>query len=1068
MAANLSETTKSLNVESPSVDETLKAGSDTFLHKEDSDEEVELFLKLASGETHLSQTIVDTFGDLQTAINSYELCLKITRDVGDRLGEGRAYSNLGHCYWNFGDSMKALECYEHCLKIAKEMKKKNEEGVAYGNVGICYHRLGEFQKALNCHQIDLAIAKEFEDSCGQGRAYANLGSVYQSRGDFKTALDYHQRYLNIARGEGDKLNEGIAYTFLGDTCRSLGNFEKAKEYYDRGLQIAREEGDKVEEGRVYCSLGNTYCSTGEFDKAKDCYEVALKVAKDVGNKAEVGIAYGNLGIVFTHSGDFKQALEYHELQLQIAKQLEDKLSKGLAYSNIGNDHHGLGDFKRAIHYHELFLKVAEEVGDRASIGRAYGNLGNAYSQLADFKRAIDYYELDLDVCKEIGDKHGEGEVYGNIGTVYHCIGDFEKAAAHHKRHLEIAKKLSDRAGEGVACANLGIALFHKGDLKTAIRHHRQGLKIAKEVGDRVGVGKACGNLGIAYCALGDMEQAMGYFKDDLKIAKETCDRAGEGDAYANLGKVCYLLEDYQLAKRYYQLCLVTTKQVQNRCAEGRAYLGLGYCHASLNSLSEAEECFRAGVGAFNDVRRRVKDKDEWNINFVEVHKEAYKALMHVLIKQENAFDALSVAEQGRSQALKDLLFSNYGIKTAGCESYSEEQVSLKTFNSNSSSTLFIALSGDYILLWIIAENVVKLELVEISQDLAEDTNALMHCLVKSAYETNGVRAWVKCEDRSLDALTNETLPIERSSGTESPSTDHDPQTNALQILYDVLIEPIAKSVHGDELIIVPEGPLWLAPFAAFVDSNSRCLSESFSIRVIPSLSTLKLVVDCPPEYHSKSGALLVGDPWVQDLSFHKGKRLEQLPYARKEVVMIGQILDTKPLVGTEATKDAVLKQLSSVSLVHIAAHGRMERGEIVLAPNSASRVRSSQVSSEEDYLLTISDVLSVKLTARLVVLSCCHSGRGEIKADGVVGIARAFLGAGARSVLVSLWAIDDEATLQFMNVFYQQLREGKSSSKALNQAMKSMRESDRFNAVKYWASFVLIGDDVTLEFGGSK
>ena len=628
------------------------------------------------------------------------------------------------------------------------------------------------------------------------------------------------------------------------------------------------------------------------------------------------------------------------------------------------------------------------------------------------------------------------------------------------------KNFSDRAGEGVACANLGIALFHKGDLKTAIRHHKQGLKIAKEVGDRVGVGKACGNLGIAYCALGDMEQAMGYFKDDLKIAKETCDRAGEGDAYANLGKVCYLLEDYQLAKRHYQLCLETAKQVQNRCAEGRAYLGLGYCHASLNSLTEAEECFKGSVDASNDVRDLLKDQDEWNINFFEVHKEAYKALVDVLIKQENTFDALSVAEQGRSQALKDLLFSNYGIKTAGCESYSEEQVCLKTFNSNSSSTLFIALRGDYIFLWIIAENVVKFELVQISQDLAEDTDTLMDYLVKSAYEAHGVRAWVKCEDRSLDALTNETLQIERSSETESPSTDL--QTNALQILYDVLIEPIAESFHGDELIIVPEGPLWLAPFAAFVDSNSRYLSESFSIRVIPSLSTLKLVADCPPEYHSKSGALLVGDPWVQDLPFHKGKRLDQLPYARKEVVMIGLILDTKPLVGTEATKDAVLKQLSSVSLVHIAAHGRMEKGEIVLAPNPASRVRSSQMSSEEGYLLTMSDVLSIKLTARLVVLSCCHSGRGEIKADGVVGIARAFLGAGARSVLVSLWAIDDEATLQFMKVFYQQLREGKSSSKALNQAMKSMRETDRFNAVKYWASFVLIGDDVTLEFGGSK
>jgi len=108
------------------------------------------------------------------------------------------------------------------------------------------------------------------------------------------------------------------------------------------------------------------------------------------------------------------------------------------------------------------------------------------------------------------------------------------------------------------------------------------------------------------------------------------------------------------------------------------------------------------------------------------------------------------------------------------------------------------------------------------------------------------------------------------------------------------------------------------------------------------------------------------------------------------------------------------------------------------------------------------------MRARQVVLSCCHSGRGEIKAEGVVGIARAFMGAGARSVLVSLWTIDDEATLEFMRSFYRHLVEGRSASESLNLAMKSLRESDKYSDVKYWAPFVLIGDDVTLEFGAKK
>ena len=170
-----------------------------------------------------------------------------------------------------------------------------------------------------------------------------------------------------------------------------------------------------------------------------------------------------------------------------------------------------------------------------------------------------------------------------------------------------------------------------------------------------------------------------------------------------------------------------------------------------------------------------------------------------------------------------------------------------------------------------------------------------------------------------------------------------------------------------------------------------------------------------------TGALLVGDPCLEKVR-GCGIKLEQLPFANLEVEMIGKILHTVPLTGKEATKHEVLKGLSSVALVHIAAHGCMETGEIALAANPT---RESQIPVQEDFLLTMSDVMRVQMRARLVVLSCCHSGSGEIKAEGVVGIARAFLGAGARSVLVSLWAIDDEATLEFMKSLYLHLADRK-------------------------------------------
>ena len=208
----------------------------------------------------------------------------------------------------------------------------------------------------------------------------------------------------------------------------------------------------------------------------------------------------------------------------------------------------------------------------------------------------------------------------------------------------------------------------------------------------------------------------------------------------------------------------------------------------------------------------------------------------------------------------------------------------------------------------------------------------------------------------------------------------------------------------------------------------------------------------------------MGDPVVGRVRY-KGcrKTFTPLPCARKEAEMIGQLLGAQPLLGQCATKQAVLERLHSVSLIHFAAHGNAERGEIALSPLRPSR----KIPKEKEYLLTMSDISQVQLRAKLVVLSCCHSGRGQIRVEGVVGIARAFLGSGARSVLVALWAIQDSATEQLMCRFYEHLVRGKSASESLHETMKWMR-GNGFTKVCEWAPFVLIGDNVTFQFGKLK
>ena len=885
---------------------------------------------------------------------------------------------------------------------------------------------------------------------GEGKAYGNLGNAYCCLGNFQKAIEYQERSLKISKEVGERAGEGRAYCNLGNAYQSLGDFQKAIEYNERHLQICRETGDRAGEGGAYCNLGSAYKSLGVFQKAIEYHERHLKFSKELGDKAGEGKAYGNLGNAYDSLGDFQKAIEYHERHVKISKEVGDKAGEGKAYCNLGNAYHSLGDFQKAIETHERNLKISKEVGDRAGEGKAYGNLGNVYHSLGDFQKAIEYLERDIKISKEVGDKAGEGGAYCNLGNAYHSFGDFQKAMEYHERHLKISKEVGDRAGEGKAYGNLGNVYHSFGDFQKAIEFLERDLKISKEVGNRAGEGKAYCNLGNAYHSLGDFQKAMEYLERHLEISKEVGDRLGEGKAYSNLANAYHSLSDPQKAIEYHERHLKICRETGDRAGEGKAYGNLGNVYHSLGEFQKAVQYYKNSVIVFDHIRGNLISNDELKISLGNTYNHINSRLWELQLREGKVIEALLTADHGRSQALNDLLEFKYGFKGLRPEIGTLSAKPNYFASYLPSNTAFMGINKGGIVLWVNEKgHEIKTRRTEID---------IFQSLLETIQNEIGVIADVNCEDRSLRNPSDKKLSEERSSKPTSHSAYF--ETKSLHTFYNVFIDPIRDLLQGDELVFVPQGPLCLAPYAAFLDLKSKYLCDTFRIRMLPSLSSLRLIQNCPTDWHSKTGALLVGDPWVQEV-IYEGMMLEQLEWAEKEVQMIGEILQTEPLVGKQATKDEVLRRISSVALVHIAAHGKMETGEIALAPNTT---RSSVNPAKEDYLLTMKDVLRAQIRARLVVLSCCHSARGEVKSEGVVGIARAFLGAGARSVLVSLWAIDDEATMEFMKLFYQQLVHGRSASESLNKAMKSMRESDRFSAVKYWAPFVLIGDDVTLTF----
>jgi CHAT domain-containing protein len=199
---------------------------------------------------------------------------------------------------------------------------------------------------------------------------------------------------------------------------------------------------------------------------------------------------------------------------------------------------------------------------------------------------------------------------------------------------------------------------------------------------------------------------------------------------------------------------------------------------------------------------------------------------------------------------------------------------------------------------------------------------------------------------------------------------------------------------------------------------------------------------------------VAGNPKMPAVVLQPGEppeALPPLPGAEQEARAIAQLLQTQALIGPTATETAIVQRLPEAQWVHLATHGLLDDavswglpGAIALAP-----------SPQDDGLLTAEEILKLPLKAELVVLSACDTGRGRITGDGVIGLSRSLLTAGARNVLVSLWAVPDTPTTALMTEFYRQITAGRGKAQALRQAILALKQQEP-NPLA-WAAFTLIG-----------
>ena len=966
-------------------------------------------------------------------------------------------------------------------------------------LGDKYEAQSRFVEAKQLFQGALTIMKTIGHKRQEAMAHVRLGNVCSSLSEYQKAKEYHEKALAIAIEIGDRSGEGTTCGNLGSVFDSLGEYRKAKEYHEKALAIAIEIGNRYGEETTYTNLGSVFGSLGEYHKAKEYHEKALAIAIEIGDRSGEGTTCGNLGSVFDSLGEYRKAKEYHEKALAIAIEIGNRYGEETTYTNLGSVFGSLGEYHKAKEYHEKALAIAIEIGDRRGEGTTYGNLGNVFDSLGEYQNAKEYHEKALAIAIEIGDRKGEGTTYGNLGNVFHSLGEHQKAREYHEKALAIAIEIGARRGEGLACFNLGNVYRKLHKNLQAKEHLDKAVGVSLTIGDGELGAMATVGLAAVFANVNDSQKAREYCEKALTIRRERGNREFEAQLYLNLGHLSLSFGECGKAADYLQKACSISSQIGNKMIEFQSLLSFTVLKISQSEASEAMDYLLRCIEKYEQIRTLLKGNSGFQMSLLENHGTfPYMLLTNFLCGTGKFQNALYVEELGRARVLAELMAGKYSTEShISADPRSWFGIENIVKRESNCVFLYISYTDRKVLLWVLKANgdifFRKTDEVKVETLIAEkvcDVEGIFkksaacfgvlpaaNCEDRSPYDHVAVNVCdvedifekcttcfdvlpaANCEDRSPDDKVTTSLHEESQANLRGNETKDNRGSHYL--CYEWIVAPVADLLTEPEIIIVPDRFSYRVPFAALRDEPAgKYLSERYRIRIVPSLTTLRLIQECPADYHRQTGALVVGDPTV-GIVHYNGRLTDMTPifFASKEAEMVAQLLGVQPLLGSRATKQAVLQAIPSVSLIHLAAHGNAERGEIALSPQCTT----NSTPQEEDYLLTMSDIEGVQVRAKLVVLSCCHSGRGLIKKEGVIGIARAFLASGARSVLVASWAVEDKATANLMKHFYKHLVRGESASESLHQAVQWMR-SNGYPKPAQWAPFMLMGDNVTFDF----
>jgi len=958
-------------------------------------------------------------------------------------------------------------------RAADALREAQEEYAAYGAA-----------RALAIYGEGARLSRAARDPFLEADALSGAGNASYALARYVEADSLYRSALALASSCGDEGLHAYVLRNIGIVRQARGEFAAADSSFRAALEEARALHDDMLATRALNDLGNAAQALGNFDDAESSYRAALAETRRLGlGKVEAQVL-GNVAIVRHKQGDSKEALALYGEALDKATALGDRRQQAVSLANMGNLLEDVGDHSASLASLARALSIEEEMGERRRLSGILSGMGNAYRGIGDLDRAVELHRRALEVTRETGNRYGEGTALSQLANDFFEAGLLDSALASSRASLEVSRAIGSKEGMAGNLVDEGRALLAMRRHEDAERALAEGLAVASESGFRGMEAGARLGLGIAAAERGDEDAAAREFEEAGRLARLTAQVDLEAEVFRRWGAAL--------------------------AAAGRREEAIGKCREAL-ALLESE-------------RGRIRGAEERTLFFEgkrKVYEETVFLLAEIAASGGSAGaaatrEAFEISERAHARGLLDLLAQGQAPALAGISpEIRAQEERLTAALARAQRRLGAELSGrepdsaivasyaaridsvaeafDALKERALGENPVALaqlglasprDLAEIQRRVVPDGGLVIEYLVgdeKSvgfAITRDEARLFAIPAGRADLAERVRAIrgPFERpaSQGAQNASALPSEDAAAARALFVLLLGPVRERIGADaRLVIIPDGPLHYLPFETLrVEREGdapRYLVEDVVLSLAPSASVLVASrgrgAERPPHV-----LLALGNPRLSEAlpipaSFARGgatRSLGPLPYAEEEARTVAALLGGDVAIGAEAAEARVKTDGPLYRILHFSTHGLLDEERplysgVLLAPDSLGR---------DDGFLQVREVLALPLHADLVTLSGCETGLGRLaNGEGVIGLTRAFLAAGTRSVVVSLWAVADRSTARLMEAFYRGLRETRGDvALALARAKRTLLDEGRragdLRASPFaWSPFVLVGED---------